>query len=626
LHTGLNPNLQQTYRVRAKNASGAGKWSAIAAGTTLPGIPANLNATASEDSIILGWDHVAGATAYDVEADGNIISDISEPSFTHSELVPNTVHTYRVRAKNSDGIGEWSSQIAKSTLLPVPKNIGMTVSSTDVTLMWDKADMAESYDIEADGTIKNNGNKTEYKQEGLEPGTSHIYRVRSVNGNNTSAWSSELSAVTLPDIPGNIIAAASNNEITVTWDSAAGADSYEIDVDGNVLDNGTKTTYIHTELTADTGHTYRVRAGNSAGAGEWSGLISATTAISVPEGLKATATSTTVSLTWIPAQGAKGYDLLVDGTVTDAGKETAYTHKELEPNSIHVYRVRARKTDGFSAWSAAVVQLTMVGVPSGFSAFAKSEEISLSWNKVEDATKYEIEADGVLTDVGEKNSFVHSGLVTGGRHTYRVRAGNDNGMGDWTDDLTVRTAPPAPQNLKAEASINEITLTWDASAGANGYEAEVNGVIVKDITDMKYVHSNLEPNTRQAYRVRAVYEDGTSEWSGLLEANTLPELMIKVAENTSFNFVVVVPAKKEVESRTIKVSYDPDELEVADLCANTPGIELQAGVVEDTDISVIEFTPGEIVYEVKNTSKTIVNIIRFLSKTNDNANVSYTIE
>jgi hypothetical protein len=625
-HTGLNPNIQQTYRVRAKNSSGVGKWSAIAAGTTLPGIPANLNASATEDSTLLKWDSVSGASSYDIEADGVIIPDVTANLYKHAGLIPNTIHKYRVRAKNSFGAGNWSQLLSFITLLPVPSNIVINIKSTETTLKWDKVDLAASYDIEVDGVVKNGGSETAFTHEELKPGTSHTYRVRSVSESNKSAWSEEKSAVTLSEIPINIIATASKDEIKITWDPITDVEGYDIEVDGNVIDNGTKTTYIHTGLTANSTHTYRVRARNSAGAGEWSKMITVSTSITAPDGFKASATSTTVTLNWNTVTGATGYDLLTDGTVVDMGTKTSYIHKGLEPNSVHVYRVRSRKGEGASAWSNAIVQNTRAGIPSGLKAISKTNEITVMWNKVDGAAVYELEADGEIKEVGDKNSYIHTGLKLGISHSYRARAGNSNGMGDWSETITTKTAPPAPQNLKAEATTNQITLKWDTCINALSYEVEVNGVAVKDIKDAEYIHSGLEPNTMQAYRVRALYEDGVSVWSEILKASTKPELILKIAENTTFNFVVVVPFKKDADTRRIRVEYNPDELEVIDLCANTPEIEKEAGAINGTNISVSEFVPGKIVYEIKGANKTVVDMIRFLSKTNDNSRVRYAIE
>jgi hypothetical protein len=470
------------------------------------------------------------------------------------------------------------------------------------------------------------GNDTVFIHEELLPGSSHVYRVRSRTENNTSLWSESISVITLPAIPENVVASVKDDEITVTWDIAQGADGYDIEVDGSILDNGTKTSYLHTGLMPNTSHTYRVRGWNAAGVGEWSEMLTVYTSIPAPEGLNADATSTTITVSWDPIPGASGYDLLVDGKIVDVGTETSFVHAELEPNSVHVYRVRARKIDGTSGWSAAVVKTTMVGVPSGFCAVSSSYEITLMWNRVEGATVYELEADGELIDVGDEVTYIDKELETGTTHSYRIRARNDNGMGDWSEIIEKKTAPPPPQNLKAEATLNEITLMWDACIGATGYEVEVNGVIEESLSELIFVHSGLEPNTRHTYRVRAVSEDGFSDWSDILDVNTKPELVLMIPSDTIFNFVVVAPVKEDVSTRKITVNYNPDELDIVDLCANTPAAETEAGVVDGTNITVMEFVPGEIVYEICEVNTTVVIIIRFISKTNENSRVSYVIE
>ncbi|MDQ4678172.1 hypothetical protein RCF13_00300, partial [Stenotrophomonas maltophilia group sp. RNC7] len=71
--TDVNSNTQRTYRVRAKNSSGAGKWTDIIAKTTLPDIPQNLYGIPKDTQIILMWDSVAGAREYELEIDDQTI-------------------------------------------------------------------------------------------------------------------------------------------------------------------------------------------------------------------------------------------------------------------------------------------------------------------------------------------------------------------------------------------------------------------------------------------------------------------------------------------------------------------------------------------------------------------------
>ncbi|MCG8699642.1 MAG: hypothetical protein MI922_16425, partial [Bacteroidales bacterium] len=79
-------------------------------------------------------------------------------------------------------------------------------------------------------------------------------------------------------------------------------------------------------------------------------------------------------------------------------------------------------------------------------------------------------------------------------------------------------------------------------------------------------------------------------------------------------------------TRRIVVYYNPEQLEVVDLCAITPEIEDQAGAIEGTDMRIDSFVPGEIAYVVQNADKAVVNSIKFRVKTNGHSKVRYVIE
>ena len=87
-----------------------------------------------------------------------------------------------------------------------------------------------------------------------------------------------------------------------------------------------------------------------------------------------------------------------------------------------------------------------------------------------------------------------------------------------------------------------------------------------------------------------------------------------------------VPQKERISERTIVVTFNPEELEVFDLCALTPQPETETGFIEGTNISVVEFSPGKIVYKISNANKTVIQIIKFLSSMNGHSKVTYTIQ
>lgn len=74
------------------------------------------------------------------------------------------------------------------------------------------------------------------------------------------------------------------------------------------------------------------------------------------------------------------------------------------------------------------------------------------------------------------------------------------------------------------------------------------------------------------------------------------------------------------------MTYDPDEVRVLDLSAATPAANLEEGAVEGTNLTVVAFTPGRIVFEARQTSKTVFNVIKFMALTNDYTEITYTIE
>ena len=152
-------------------------------------VPQNVKAVAISDSEInLTWDAVPNALGYDVEADGYIIDAGAETSYAHSGLVAGSEHNYRIRAKNVDGVGNWSEIVTQAVLnnsegspvkLEAPQNIqAISTSGSAITVTWDNVNGADGYEIEVDGTIVNNGNSTEYSHTELVPGSQHSYKVR----------------------------------------------------------------------------------------------------------------------------------------------------------------------------------------------------------------------------------------------------------------------------------------------------------------------------------------------------------------------------------------------------------------------------------------------------------------
>ena len=106
-----------TWKVRGKNSSGVGPWSTTRSFTivnvpsTAPTLsePANGATVQANVSTQFSWGSVSGATGYDLQFDSD--TPIDRGSSTSFSLNSSTVgaHTWKVRGKNSSGVGPWST-------------------------------------------------------------------------------------------------------------------------------------------------------------------------------------------------------------------------------------------------------------------------------------------------------------------------------------------------------------------------------------------------------------------------------------------------------------------------------------------------------------------------------------
>ncbi|WP_068773558.1 exo-alpha-sialidase [Paenibacillus sp. FJAT-26967] len=109
--------------VKLKALAGTGGFaSAAEIGVYVPGgdgtppSPGGLSAKATKSSeIYVSWNDSAGATGYDLEADGTVISGVTSP-YLHTGLAAGSTHTYKIRGRNSRGTGEWSAPVSAATL------------------------------------------------------------------------------------------------------------------------------------------------------------------------------------------------------------------------------------------------------------------------------------------------------------------------------------------------------------------------------------------------------------------------------------------------------------------------------------------------------------------------------
>ena len=150
-HSSLDNGSTYYYKVAAvdtDNTTGS-LSSEVSAATPLPA-PDNLSASGANNTIILTWNSVSGATSYTlnwdnvsgIDSSDTAITSITNDNYTHSNMDNGSIYYYKVAAVNSSGTGTLSS-VASAILdqnIQVSKTFnGHTYALTSTTMTWAQA-------------------------------------------------------------------------------------------------------------------------------------------------------------------------------------------------------------------------------------------------------------------------------------------------------------------------------------------------------------------------------------------------------------------------------------------------------------------------------------------------------
>ncbi len=527
--TGLEANKSFSYGIVAKNSYNN---SAKASGTvtTLPTKLSNVTAKATANSVTISWSKITNASGYEIVFNGKTYNVSSgTTSYTLSKLTPNTNYSYSIRAKNASGYGEATSGTIR-TLLETPLNLKITsVTENSVTIQWGAVTGATSYNITFNG-VDYNVTATSKTFTGLEPDTKYTCVVKAKNSYTVSA-ETRITATTLPPIPENISDKPAVTSIAVSWDRLENATGYELVFNGKTYNVTTSTTGRRSQtvsgLTANTKYTYKLRAKNSGGYGKFSPDYTTATLLATPLNLRVLfVTENTATIQWDAVTGATNY-VVTFNNVTYTVSGTSKTFTGLSADTKYTCNVKAKNSYTQSGTSNTLTVLTLPPVPENISDSAKTTSVTISWNRLENATGYELVFNGTTYNISastaSRRSYSISNLVANTKYTYKLRAKNSSGYGKFSSEHVVTTLPEAPivpTNVNASSTYNTVTITWDSVPGAASYDVYLSGTVV-NTSRTSYTFTGLNANTSYYYKVRAVNAGGYSSYSTQKTIKTL---------------------------------------------------------------------------------------------------------
>ena len=168
----------------------------------------------------------------------------------------------------------------------------------------------------------------------------------------------------LPDQPTGLSATATSTTITLSWGAVSGATGYDVKQGsgGTVTAVSSGTSHTFSGLTAGTEYTLYVRAGNSGRVSDWTSTT-ATAVLAAPSNLSASVSVDqyrvvkSLSLSWDSVAGATAYEVKLGenrAAITVLATEYRFSYQDYGSDALldTVY-VRAKNSDGFSAWQSA---------------------------------------------------------------------------------------------------------------------------------------------------------------------------------------------------------------------------------------------------------------------------------
>lgn len=322
----------------------------------------------------------------------------------------------------------------------------------------------------------------------------------------------------------------------------------------------TDTTYRISQLEYSQLHTWRVRAKNAQGWGQWNipwtftsrdlPIPSQVIALA-PENFVKVSNDSLIQFRWNSAQSR------ISSYVFTLKKGNEIIHKKTDIKDT-LYSYALPDFDATYSWNVQALNASGTGLPSdqrfiitnpkpldppGIVSLLEpkadeiiTDSILFRWSTaIPSITRYHILIqlddmilieDSILIDTMLMVSMPNkSGLIS-----WKVRAYNVTGYGPWSfsDSIRYRRLPPIPlatKFLNVSDSINimtdTLTITWEKIANADTYEIEVLS------TDSQYNHDTMIANTSLTLRnlkdahmytlkVRSKNERGTSAWSSPL--------------------------------------------------------------------------------------------------------------
>ncbi|HEV7573012.1 MAG TPA: DNA/RNA non-specific endonuclease [Thermoanaerobaculia bacterium] len=324
--------------------------------------PFTVNVSGSDDGGIYNWSATPGTGVANVSATSG--QTAATVTFTVA-LTAGFSGTATFTASLTDNVNTPANQAVNITVVvppAAPTGVNATAGNGHVALTWSAVGGATSYNVKR-STTSGSGYATiaspattSYDDTSAANGTTYYYVISAVNSGVEGANSSQVSGTPAgaPAAPLGVAATGGDTQISLAWNSVAGATSYNVKrstTSGSgysTIVSPTTTSYIDTGLTNGTTYYYVITAVGPGGESVNSSEVSATPAVppAAPTGLTLSVGDAKVYLVWNPVGGATSYNVKRGTstgtyTTTTSAPSASFTDNTVSNGTTYYYVVTA---------------------------------------------------------------------------------------------------------------------------------------------------------------------------------------------------------------------------------------------------------------------------------------------
>ena len=507
--TGLDENTKYVVGVEANPASVSSDYTQsergtlnVTTGRTLSAPTGLVCSTATSNSLSPVWDSVEGAVRYRVsiyqvgESSPLKTVTVDDKTATFDDLEPNTFYSISVQAVgdsydtyDSESTGKLFSTTYATLARPDAKVTGKTTTSFSIS--WNSVDHAENYVVKLkygdDEFISQtvSSDTTSYVFSDLKENLSYTASVYATGDSSkyVQSESSELTVVTGRTLssPTNVVKSASSyDSLTITWGAVEGASAYvatlaetnNIDAEEKTLrvfspsatfnDLAPKTTYaLVVYAVGDNFDTFDSEKVSYE-------FVTERKPLSTPSVSLSSRTDSSIFVEWDSVEPAISYDveLTLDNVVvkTDSvsSDTTSYEFTDLADGQEYYVSVWANADESSAylrsdAGKVAVSTMVKLETPTNVVVSETTDTtITVSWDPVEGAGKYEVTATEVEGGVSQSFVFGGAGGVLTGLSWRTNYAVSVRALGDGSNSVDSETT-----GTNAETQIHEYQAPVD---------------------------------------------------------------------------------------------------------------------------------------------------------------------